>query len=73
MLHRLALPAIVVGAHPDGKTFRERRQSAPLLILVQQLAHLINSERRILSIERFLTLTLVTKLAFAGKTSVCDF
>jgi hypothetical protein len=62
-----------VAALVDGKDFRARRQIAGLLVLVQEFAHLINRQRRVLPIERFLTLALLPKLTLTSECSTGDF
>ena len=52
-----------------AKHFRGPAVAELLLVLVQQLTHLINRERRILTIQRFLTLTFFTKLMLIGEVS----
>src|SRR5437764_9067179 len=70
-----ASPACMIGNSSCRGDYRQRfpRSSCPppyLFVLVQQLAHLIDCERRVLSIQRLLTFPLFAKNAFVfGKVS----
>src|SRR5581483_4880900 len=73
-----AVPAALRATRPPlHASARDTRAATALLVFVQELADLINRERRIFSIERFLTLALFLKLALlfgilaSGQALVC--